>query len=421
MNVSSIDSAYRNHVNASFLRDDSETKTSAESFRKAGHDNPDGKPSDISFKGAASDGFWRTFKKLSNYMKESDEMVSNIIQFFGTAAIAPFAIMVSPSKGAVAKLPKEEQREKKKFQALRQPVSALLAFGFQAPTTLGIKKLLNKWAFEDHKAMFDDKTEGGIGKLIPPKDYLKKKVKKVLNKEMTDTTVPKIEGFNGTIDLKAAREEIKEKIRAEYKESGIDIAEEKLEKMVTKKKLVDHVADKIAAEQHSALLDKKVQEFAGKNLVINDIDLVTQKYQDLMKNDFKAEFEALKNEHKIGFFDGFLEAIGLPSKRMQAYRAAESKLAKEKGLAYLKEKQPELFTNSRAKLKNYLENKNQKAQSVFKRKVDLTSMFVNIGVFAISCLALNWLHPKFVRFLENHSKKNKENRQNEMKKVEVAA
>ena len=87
----------------------------------------------------------------------------------------------------------------------------------------------------------------------------------------------------------------------------------------------------------------------------------------------------------------------------------------------MKKAEPELFTNSSLKLKNYVENLNTKAQSVFKRKTDLYSMVVSMAGMAVSCLILNWVHPKFANYVDKLRDKRRENAANHNKKVEVAA
>ena len=69
-------------------------------------------------------------RNLSEYMKEPSEMTNAIIQMIGTGLIAPFAIMYSPSpkKKGEKVINEKEAKEKKFFQAIRQPISAFLAF-----------------------------------------------------------------------------------------------------------------------------------------------------------------------------------------------------------------------------------------------------------------------------------------------------
>ena len=134
----------------------------------------------VSFKGSGGN-FQKycklLFRQLSNYMKSPIEMTNAEIAFIGTGAIAPFAIMCSPGKKTACQEDKEADRERKIFQALRQPVSAALAFGFQVPTTMGIEKGFNYLAYKKHIKMFDDEV---LGHLIPDNKYLQKQAKKVL-------------------------------------------------------------------------------------------------------------------------------------------------------------------------------------------------------------------------------------------------
>ena len=118
---------------------------------------------------------WFMFRKLSDYMKSPSEMTNAEIAFIGTGGIAPFAIMCSPrKKDVITEEDKKKDREKKWFQAMRQPVSALLAFGFQVPTTIGIAMGFNHLAYNKQLKFFNDET---LGTLIPDEKYLTKQIK----------------------------------------------------------------------------------------------------------------------------------------------------------------------------------------------------------------------------------------------------
>ena len=389
--------------------------------------------SSVQFKGGSdfSKKAWHKFKKLSDFFKESDEIVSQIIQFIGTAAIAPFAILVSPSKGEAKKLPKEQQKEKKRFQALRQPISAFIAISLTFPLTMMTKKVMNNLAFEKHSQLFNDKEleyngkKVDFGQLITSKSYLTKKVRKQLEKNgLTEEAISKIEGFDGKMDLAAVKNEFKELIKNDYADSGIKLSEEQLEKLASKKgPFRKFVSEKIAGEMYNKEILAKVEDCRNKPGFqnIEDIQLVTDKYKTLMKNDYKEEFSQLRKNSKISVIDELVESWGVKTKKMKLFRDAEDKLATEKGLEYLKKAEPELFTNSSKKLHNYVENLNTKAQSVFKRKTDLYSMVISMAGMAVSCLILNWVHPKFANFVDGLRDKRKEAKSIQNKKVEVAA
>ena len=152
----------------------------------------------VSFKGKPGGfgkRFWFLFRRLSNYMKEPSEMTNALIAAIGTGAIAPFAIMCSPAKKTDNAQDKKAEREKKAFQALRQPVSAALAFGFQVPTTIGIAALFNHGAYEKHWKIFRDAGEEGLQNLIPDKKYLAKQAKKALG----DNSSEEIKAINAVL------------------------------------------------------------------------------------------------------------------------------------------------------------------------------------------------------------------------------
>ena len=182
-------------------------------------------------------------RQLSHYMKEPSEMINAEIQAIGTGIIAPIAIMCSEiKKNALS--PKEEQN-KKKFQALRQPVSALLAFGFQIPTTIGIAKTINYLAYEKQIDFFKDEVLRG---LIPDKKYLRKQALKLLknpkNQKLKKEWRDELKLVQDFESLKPA---LIEKIRRDYDEVGIKISPEELEKMA-KDAVSQHTAGKNIAK-----------------------------------------------------------------------------------------------------------------------------------------------------------------------------
>ncbi len=430
MNIMKVNSVSENlyQVPSSFRSIRENVEGGADVIRSS---NPSGHSYNPSFTGGENNfnkRFWHIFKKMSDYFKESDEIVSQIIQFIGTAAIAPFAILVSPSRGEAKKLPEKEQKEKKLFQALRQPVSAVLAISFMYPFTTATKKIMNYLAFEKRSKLFNNVeiesngTKFDFGNLITSKSYLTKKINKQLKKNgVNEDSISRIKGFDGEIDLKKLREELKDKLRNDYKESGLEISEEKLSKQANKK-FRKFVSEKIAGMMREKELAAKVEEFSKKeNLVINDIDLVTDKYQKLMKNDYSEEFAKLKQDAKINIWDELIDSWGIKTKRMQAYKEASDRLAKEKGLEYLRKAEPDMFRDPSTRLRNFVENIDKEAQRVFKRKTDLIPLGVNIFAFAVSCLVLNWLHPKFADFVDGIRQAKAEEQTKKEQKVEVAA
>lgn len=387
----------------------------------------------VSFKGKSGNfgkRFWFFFRKLSNYMKDPSEMINAVIAAIGTGAIAPFAIMCSPAKKTDNVQDKKVEREKKRFQALRQPVSAALAFGFQVPTTIGIAALFNYGAYEKHWNIFKDKGAEGIQNLIPDKKYLAKQAKKAL-KDNSNEAIKNTwkEELAAIADKSKMKDELIAQIRDEYSEVGLEASQEELERLASKpKRMRKFLAEKMAKLRHDKLIDEKVKELSRENRIFKDIDLVTENYQDLARNNYKAEFDALREKANLSSMDKFLEAMGFQNKKLKALEDAEKALAKEKGLNIMKEearKNPELKAvfdgDKTARLKKYIENRDIKSQKLYSNKKFWITLGTNLVMVAISCLALNWIHPKFARMVDN-IKARKEARQNQdEKKVEVRA
>ena len=382
-------------------------------------------PNNPSFRGSGSDfskKMWLLFRKLSNYMKEPSEMTNAEIAFIGTGAIAPFAIMCSPrKKDVITEEDKKVDREKKKFQALRQPVSALLAFGFQVPTTIGIGKGFDYLAYKKQAKFFNDET---IGALIPDKKYLKKQAIAVLKGKAN----PALQ-TEWTEELAKAHEnnaqyiqELKNQIKTDYEEVGINISDEKLDKLAGKEKTRrKFIAEKMANSKHEKLFEAKIKELSGKSFDIKDIDLVTENYQDLAKVRHKEEFAKLKQNAKLNLFDKFIASIGISNKKLSNLSNAEKALAKERGLELMKQDKPDVFTDPVKKLRNFVENKNVRSQKLYSNKIFWLTLVTNLFMVGISCIALNWLHPKFADFVDKIKERKAASKAGNEKKVEVAA
>ena len=362
------------------------------------------------------------FRNLSDYMQEASEMTNALIAMIGTGVIAPFAIMCSPNKKcSKSSNDKKVEREKKFFQAIRQPISAFLAFAFQVPTTIGIAMGFNHLAYNKHLKLFDDET---LGHLIPNKKYLKSQAKKALKEGAS----PQLKA-EWSEELKIAQDErqitegLIERIRQDYKDVNVEISEEELRKLAADpKRRRDFILERMAKAKHERFIDEKTKELAARNLVIKDSDLVTDKYQKLAKDKYKAEFSQLKKNANLSFFDRFLQMMGFSNKKLDKLAKAEKELAKEKGLILMKQDLPEVFSKSMERLRKFVKNKDKASQKLYANKIFWLSLVTNLFMVAISCTALNWLHPKFAEFIDKiRDKKNADNQPSEKTKVEVKA
>ena len=149
--------------------------------------------------------------------------------------------------------------------------------------------------------------------------------------------------------------------------------------------------------------------------------MVTPKYQNLAKQEFREEFETLRKNAKLNFFDRFISTMGFSNKKLDELGKAEKQLAKEKGLILMKKDVPDFFKNGTTRLKKFIKDKNAKAQKIYGNKVFWLSLVANLFMIAASCTALNWLHPKFAQFVDNIRGKNKSQKAQSEKKVEVKA
>ena len=360
------------------------------------------------------------FRNLSEYMQEASEMTNALIAMIGTGVIAPFAIMCSPNKKC-NKSPEDKKvdREKKFFQAIRQPISAFLAFAFQVPTTVGVAMGFNHLAYKKHLKIFDDET---LGTLIPNKKYLKSQAKKALREDASPRLKAEwAEELKKVKDENAVTTELMERIRQDYRDVNVNISEEELRKLAADpKRRANFIVEKMAKDKHERLIDAKVQQLSAKNLEIKDLDIVTEKYQKLAKEErFKADFEQLRKNANLSPLDKFLKAMGFSNKKLSALEKEEKALAKEKGLILMKEDVPEFFADGVSKLRKFVKNKDKAAQKLYANKIFWLSLVTNLFMVAISCTALNWLHPKFADFIDSIRGKRPHPKTSDNKKAEV--
>lgn len=364
--------------------------------------------------------FWFHFTNLSDYMKEASEMTNAVIAMIGTGLIAPFAIMCSPKKKCAHPQGEKQDKEKKFFQAIRQPISAFLAFAFQVPTTVGILKGFNYLAHKKHVEFFNDEI---LGTLIPEKKYLRAQAKKALkdsaSPELKKEWADELKLVENQAQIKA---ELKEELRKRYADFNIPISEEKLDSLASSKgRIRNFVAKKMADAKNEKLISEKVQELSTKTIRFDNLDFVTEDYQNSAKLHFKKEFDALNEKAKLNIFDKFIKLMGFSNKKIKALDDAEKALAKERGLELLKKDMGDSFCNEMAKLRKFVETRSAKAQKLFGNKIFWLSLVTNLFMVGISCVALNWMHPKFAAFIDKIKGKKNTDTSSPETKVEVKA
>lgn len=345
--------------------------------------------------------FWLMLRRLGNEMKSITEIKNAVIAAIGTGVIAPAIILVSPGKGD------KEDKDKKFLQALRQPLSATLQLFFQVPTTMGINRGIDKLAYDKKVKFFKDDV---IGDLIPTEKYLARTVKKEEIEALS-------EKFEEVIDGKSLRQELEAKIKVDYEEVGLKISDEELAKQVKKKKK-DFLTQKIAHNKVEEIKNAKIQEILSNidKYPIEEIDLVTENYQNLAKHRFKAEYKQLEKDANLSVFDKAMRLLGLDTKKTKLLKEKQELFGKEEGLKLLKQDKPDIFKDQIKKIKSYIEAYEKEATKSFNGKKFWISLLVNLFMVTVSCFALNWIHPKVNKWIENR-KAEKEANQNQ--KVEV--
>lgn len=328
---------------------------------------------------------WLFLRRLGSEMKNITEIKNAFIAAIGTGIIAPIIILVSPGKGD------KQDKDKKFLQALRQPLSALLQLFFQVPATMGINRGIDKLAYKRKLNFFKDDV---IGDLIPTEKYLARSVKKEEIQALERR-------FDEVVNGKSLRQELEEKIKVDYKEVGLEISDEDLAKRVEKKKK-NFLTEKIARGKSEAIKNAKIQEIMANiaNHPIEDIDLVTESYQELAKHRLKTEYMQLEKDAGLSVFDKTLRLMGLETKKVKLLKEQQEAFGKREGLKILKQEKPEIFENTFLKVKNYIEAYEKKATENFNGKKFWISLLVNLVMVTISCFTLNWIHPKVNKWIE---------------------
>ena len=228
-------------------------------------------------------------------------------------------------------------------------------------------------------------------------------------------------------NIDSIKAELKEQKRKECAEVELEISEEKLEKYANNKKRQEKfIADKMADAKHNKLIDAKVIELTDKNYDIKDTDLVTEDYQNLAKKRYKNEFDNLRKEANLNWFDKFIETMGFSNKKLNTLNKNIKELAQNKGLELIKQdiaagEKPDILSDKNARLRNFVENRINKAKKLHANKIFWISLCTNLFMVAFSCVALNWLHPKFADAVDHVKEKRAARKASEGKKVEVRA
>lgn len=356
----------------------------------------------VSFQGASqlSKQGWFLLRKLSHNMKNVTEMTNAYIAAIGTGIIAPFVILASPGKGD------KEDKDKKKFQALRQPLSAALALIFQAPATYAINNGIDYLAYKKKIKAFSEK---GFGNLIPDIKYLKKHVN---SEEITQWDAMFDQVINGT----SLKQELENRIIKEYREVGLTVSPEKLAKRVAKERK-SFLMEKIANAKHAELVEAKINELRKLKPVIKDTDLVTESYKQLAIQRNNAAYNEIEKNIGLTLKDKIARLMGFSTKKLKELEVKQNEFATEKGLEILKKSNRQVFKKSYARLKQYIENQEVVSQKMFSNKKFWISLLVNLFMVTASCYALNWAHPRLKEVWDKY--KNKNAQQNNELKVEV--
>ncbi len=221
--------------------------------------------------------FGSTMKRLTDTVGE----IQNIIFIgFGTAFIAPIFIAFNP----IAK----QDEKTKKYSALRQPISAIIATAVGLGINIPVAKAVEKWSAEGRVEKFDTSA-------IPSDDYMKTRYQKILKNFDNLKGVDK-EYFDmlDTKDIKSKEEFLKK-----YKDfNSFSTAIKDVSLSNAAKKLLD-------SANPNALTNMTVRDFLIKNMgfeldpidnKILNVDLAKSKLQNTTAMEFLKKFGYTSDE-----------------------------------------------------------------------------------------------------------------------------
>lgn len=238
----------------------------------------------------------KTLQQIDKYSGEAFNIGVNAV---GTAAVAPVFIAYNP-------LSKTDE-ETKKYSALRQPISAILAIVTQAGLVIPWNRLLDNWNNKGMTGQFYDQ------RAFQDKSFLMKQAKKA-NPTKSKKELAEI--------VKVQQADQYGKIYAEFMENGtISVAGKPIPEKQMREIIIDACQDKIKkckdtierykinGEKYNNKMQRATYLFENKDLVLEKMTQIQNDISSMSQNDINTYMKKLIKDAKASGTDSELIKI----------------------------------------------------------------------------------------------------------------
>lgn len=200
------------------------------------------------------------------FQKNQSEVMNILVNAVGTSIVAPIMISNNPISSVKDKNDKDalaDEKSTRKYSALRQPVSAVLAVGTQAGIVIPFNKLIDNLANNGELGFIDDL------RIRQSNSYLKSQAKKKLEKENPDfKKLPKAEREEQIKKevVKEAKKQYKKSIKL-VKEHGTIVIEDANGKLIKMpKEDFYNLMEETAKDFKKNYLDSSLKDYSDKRI-----------------------------------------------------------------------------------------------------------------------------------------------------------
>ncbi len=236
---------------------------------------------------------------INKFEKWRGELGGILITAIGTGFVAPFSIAFNPfvkAKPDATEQEKEELSKTKKYTAMRQPISAVLAAVFQAGALGPIDRFLDRLSNDPtySKNLWLELDQSAVQK----KEYIERIIKREMKKDPATKALNK-KDFKAELDkrVKAKQAEQLNKIADNLEETGqIKIGERALPNSEVAE-YINKMADEYIKDAEALKLEKKARAFYTQRAttLIENKDLLNEILSEAKLNELKNNPRELKN------------------------------------------------------------------------------------------------------------------------------
>lgn len=331
------------------------------------------------------------------YLGQNDgEILNTVVTAVGTAVVAPIFIAGNPIS--------KEDKETKWYSAMRQPISAVIAF----ITQLYVNNVFNNW-------MAQRASNGGFGEIydlraMPKANYLKRIIKlehPEFNQEQLNAEIIRRQTLAERKVVAEYRNKMKDKT-IEIKEllckDSLDNAEKQIVDEI-KKKYKDELKgkNKVYTERfiRKKYNDKMIEERALANIKNSITSEATAKFRIReLAGKFNNVDDAIKHMSEQLSSDSkdkkLIENIIERLENIKAYEESQS-LKAFSSIKDLGKTQEQVLHN--VKIKKLIKARTSDAQKAFSNANKELGIIVSLVTLPFSCGLLNWAYPRVMEYV----------------------